>query len=73
MIVPPRATMTYELAFPYPAGVRLSAPRLTGVNLRFALRHGDQETTSTATLERYFPPEPAEQDVQWHVGFGTRF
>lgn len=69
--VPAGGTTVFELAFPYPAGMRFDAPRLTGVNLRFSLLHSGLETTSTATLERAFP-QPETSDVQWSFGVGTR-
>ena len=72
-VVPPRGTTTFRLEFPFPDGMDFDAPQLTGVNLRFALQHGESETTSTATLERYVAPDPGRSDVRWNVGFGTYF
>ena len=67
--IPARGDATYELYFPYPDGLRISAPDIDGLNLRFGVAHARGEIEVTGNFERALRPVDSNPDVQWTFGF----
>lgn len=69
--VPPGEVRTYDLWFPFPPGLSLSAPHLEGLNLSWRLDYeggaAEVSTTFQRRVEDYYAPEPR---VTWSVGYG---
>ena len=58
--IPVGAEATYELRFPYPEKLQLSARDLDGLNLLFSIEHPAGVAKATASFTRVFPePEHA--------------
>lgn len=73
--IPAGETRTYELYFPYPAGMPLSAPELDGLNLSWSIAYPGGTADITQTFVRrawqrgYYYDEP---DVRWSFFFVGR-
>ena len=70
--IPPGETRTYEIYFPYPDGMDLSAPELDGLNLSWSLAYPDGAADVTQSFVRrawergYYSPEP---EIHWGFFF----
>ena len=63
------ASRKYELRFPYPEGLALSARELTGLNLRLGIRYQEGEAKATASFERIFIEPEGATSTSVHFGF----
>ncbi len=71
--IPPAQSRTYELHFPYPAGMDLSAPELQGLNLSWSIGYSGGIADVTQSFVRRIPATGyyEESGVHWNFFFST--
>ncbi|MFT5051126.1 MAG: hypothetical protein ACI8QZ_002534 [Chlamydiales bacterium] len=70
--VPPNEKRTYDLRFPFPANLSLSAPSLTGLHLNWRIDYADGTADVSTTFQRSLDPAGyyPDSNVRWSVGVG---